>query len=163
MSQMRLSTQGHKLTSADRSSAKSVFVSRCGSLPSLNPAVSFYAAGCSLHTGIKAARKINAVSLVILLDLQARLFDWNQCEEIKRLCHSLLSFCLSFSTPLLPNPPHCVSAMLFMSCFYSWWFLTSVTWSLCLFSVGFPDPCSSLSNSNLFRPWLLHFPHFLSF
>lgn len=92
----------------DRSYSKSVFISWYGSLLSLNPLVSFHAAGFSLYTGIKATQNINAVSLVILLDLQARLFERerNQCEifftqEMTRLCQSVLFFCLSFSTSFL--------------------------------------------------------------
>lgn len=94
--------------STDRSYSKSVFISWYGSLLSLNPLVSFHAAGFSLYTGIKATQNINAVSLVILLDLQARLFERerNQCEifftqEMTRLCQSVLFFCLSFSTSFL--------------------------------------------------------------
>lgn len=110
--------QLHKLSSTDTSSSKSVFISWYGSLLSLNPLVSFNAAWFSLYTGIKATQNINTVSLVILLDLQARLFDRerNQCEifftrEMTRLCQPVLFSCLSFPyhcSSSGDNPPRCL-------------------------------------------------------
>lgn len=159
-------------TSTDRCYSKSVFISWYGSLLSLNPLVSFHAAGFSLYTGIKATQNINAVSLVILLDLQARLFEreCNQCEifftqEMTRLCQSVLSFCLSFSTSFFQQRRQPTTLSQALQCyssfvFFSWWFLTSVTQSLCLFSVCFPGSLSRPSISNIFWSWLFCFPHF---
>lgn len=159
--------------STDRSYSKSVFISWYGWLLSLNPLVSFHAAGFSLYTGIKATQNINAVSLVILLDLQARLFERerNQCEifftqEMTRLCQSVLFFCLSFSTSFLQQRRQPTTLFQALQCcssfvFFSWWFLTSVTQSLCLFSVCFPGSLSRPLISNIFWSWLFCFPHFL--
>lgn len=160
--------------STDRSYSKSVFISWYGSLLSLNPLVSFHAAGFSLYTGIKATQNINAVSLVILLDLQARLFERerNLCEifftqEMTRLCQSVLFFCLSFSTSFLQQRRQPTTLFQALQCcssfffFFSWWFLTSVTQSLCLFSVCFPGSLSRPLISNIFSSWLFCFPHFL--